>query len=140
MVYSKKNLHLCIIYTNKMKNLNLDPQFCPFKGENLEFETFTFSGGEPHIKINANIDSNTSVNITHRIQSFNDVGLICLAVDAIRRMDIHISSLCIPYFPAARQDRIMQVGEPLAVKVYADLINGLQIPTILFDLNRKLNQ
>ncbi len=105
--------------------LNLDEHFKPVGGKVIEYQSFTFSGGEPHIKINAAFDINEEITITHRLNSFNDLGMLCLAVDALKRMDAKVSKLVIPYFPSARQDRVMVKGEPLSVKVYADIINNL---------------
>lgn len=104
-----------------MNYLHLDSDFTPF-GKSIDFETFTFSGGEPHIKIKEAV--NDAVTITQRITSFNDIGFILLATDALRRMNVKEISLFIPYFPAARQDRVMVSGEPLSVKVYTDIINS----------------
>ncbi|MEO6178037.1 MAG: ribose-phosphate diphosphokinase [Flavobacterium circumlabens] len=120
--------------------LNLDPNFKPFKGQKeIEFKNFTFSGGEPHIKINPDFDVNQAVTITHRLNSFNDLGLLCLTVDALRRMEVKVISLFIPYFPAARQDRVMIKGEPLSVKVYADIINGMQLEKVfVFDAHSEV--
>lgn len=113
--------------------LNLDPAFQPIDGQNIDFETFTFSGGEPHIRIQA-FDTTKEVIVTHRIKSFNDLGLICVAIDALKRMGAHTIDLLIPYFPGARQDRVMVNGESLTVKVYADIINNLGIRSIkIFD-------
>ena len=106
--------------------LNLDQNFKPFYcREEIKFQNFTFSGGEPHIKINPDFDANQTITITHRINSFNDLGLLCITVDALKRMDVKDIDLFIPYFPAARQDRVMIKGEPLSVKVYADIINAM---------------
>ncbi|MBN8640828.1 MAG: ribose-phosphate pyrophosphokinase [Flavobacteriales bacterium] len=115
--------------------LNLDKNFQPIASENqIEFQSFIFSGGEPHIKISNNFDVNLTVTITHRINSFNDLGLLLLAVDALRRMNVKTIQAFIPYFPAARQDRLMIPGEPLSVKVYADIINNLNLDkVIVFD-------
>lgn len=115
--------------------LNLDKHFNPFNESNaLVFESFTFSGGEPHIKINSNLDCSKAITITHRVNAFNDLGLICLAVDALKRMGVKEMNLFIPYFPAARQDRVMVNGEPLSVKVYADIINSLHFNKVtIFD-------
>jgi ribose-phosphate pyrophosphokinase len=119
--------------------LNLDKTFTPIAGEEIQYESFTFSGGEPHIKINPSIDITKPVTITHRLNSFNDVGLLCLAVDALQRMDAIVDTLIIPYFPAARQDRVMVKGEPLSVKVYANIINGLQFKkVIVFDAHSEV--
>ncbi|MEM6684677.1 MAG: ribose-phosphate diphosphokinase [Bacteroidota bacterium] len=114
-----------------MNYLHLDSNFTPF-GTSIDFETFTFSGGEPHIKIKESVKG--AVTITQRIQSFNDVGLILLATDALRRMHVKEIQLFIPYFPAARQDRVMIPGEPLSVKVYAEIINSQQYEKVtVFD-------
>ncbi len=111
--------------------LNLDSNFKPLDGEEIQFESFTFSGGEPHIKIKTDLDTQKEVVVTHRLNSFNDVGLLCLAVDALKRMDITLSKLIIPYFPSARQDRVMTKGEPLSVKVYADIVNNLGFKKVI---------
>jgi ribose-phosphate pyrophosphokinase len=105
-----------------MKYLHLDPSFTPNE-KSIAFESFIFNGGEPHIKIT---DSNigNEVTITHRVNSFNDFGLLLIATDALRRMDVKIINVFIPYFPAARQDRVMISGESLSVKVYADILNA----------------
>lgn len=120
--------------------LNLDPKFKPFPREKeIIFQSFTFSGGEPHIKINPDFDVNQKVIITHRLNSFNDLGLLCITVDALRRMDVKIIELFIPYFPAARQDRVMIKGESLSVKVYADIINTLQLEKVfVFDAHSEV--
>jgi len=114
--------------------LNLDTTFKPLPGKEIEFQSFIFSGGEPHIKINPDTVPKETVWITHRVNSFQDLGMICLAVDALRRMDVEDINLYIPYFPAARQDRVMIKGEPLSVKVNAKIINALQLKKVrIFD-------
>jgi ribose-phosphate pyrophosphokinase len=120
--------------------LNLDQNFRPFTGQKeIDFKSFTFSGGEPHIKINPDFDVNQKITITHRLNSFNDLGLLCLTVDALRRMDVKVIDLFIPYFPAARQDRVMIKGEPLSVKVYADIINAMQLNKVfVFDAHSEV--
>lgn len=112
-----------------MKYLNLDEQFQPFD-KSIEFETFTFNGGEPHLKIKTTLESTDLVTITTRIRAFNDLGFVLLANDALRRMGVKKIHLLLPYFPAARQDRVMVKGEPLTVKVYAALINQCQFETV----------
>ena len=110
-----------------MVALNLDSTFRPFpQYKEVEFQAFSFAGGEPHIKIAPHtvIDK---VMLTHRLCSFNDFGLLLIAVDALRRLDVDHIEVFIPYFPAARQDRVMVEGEPLSVKVYADILNALDL-------------
>lgn len=120
--------------------LNLDKNFNPFGNEKtINFQSFTFSGGEPHIKIQSDFDVNETVTITHRLNSFNDLGLLCVTVDALRRMGVKIIDLFIPYFPAARQDRVMIPGEPLSVKVYADILNAMHLNKVtVFDAHSEV--
>ncbi|WP_406825953.1 ribose-phosphate diphosphokinase [Pedobacter sp. KACC 23697] len=115
--------------------LNLHPSFTPLGENNLiEYKSFLFAGGEPHIKISDHFDVGLPVTITHRINSFNDLGMICMAVDALKRMGVKEINLFIPYFPAARQDRVMIPGEPLSAKVYADMINAMALASVtIFD-------
>lgn len=110
--------------------LNLDREFRPWTGEEVSYESFVFAGGEPHIKIHGDL-AGRMVSVAHRINSFNDLGLLCISVDALSRMDAVLDTLFIPYFPAARQDRVMTKGEPLSVKVYANIINALGFKKVL---------
>lgn len=113
-----------------MKYLNLDTEFAPF-GKSIDFESFVFNGGEPHIKILERLTNEDEVTITIRIRSFNNVGLLLIATDALRRMEVGKIHLVVPYFPAARQDRLMVTGESLSVKVYADIINAQNYRSVL---------
>jgi ribose-phosphate pyrophosphokinase len=104
--------------------LNIDKSFNPFPNEELiSFESFTFSGGEPHIKINTDLIGVEQVVISQRVNSFNDFGLLLLAIDAVKRFNVKEINVFMPYFPAARQDRLMISGEPLSVKVYTEILN-----------------
>ena len=115
--------------------LNLDPLFQPFGNDtSVLFEQFTFSGGEPHIKILSDLTAVTTIKISTRIRSFNDMGLLLMAVDAVKRMGVEELHLILPYMPAARQDRLMVPGEPLSVKVYAEMINTMNFKSVhIFD-------
>lgn len=120
--------------------LNLDPSFNPSLSEReINFQSFTFAGGEPHIKITDNLNGVDHVTISHRIQSFNDVGLILLANNALKNAGVGKVSLVIPYFPAARQDRLMVDGEALSVKVYAEIFNQLNLSSVtVFDAHSEV--
>ena len=120
--------------------LNLDSQFAPFGKENsIEFQSFTFSGGEPHIKITSDLSNIKEVTVTTRTKSFNDFGLLLLAIDALQRFQIEKINVFIPYFPAARQDRVMVQGEPLSVKIYADILNALNLNKVtVFDAHSEV--
>ena len=56
---------------------------------------------------------------------------LCLAVDALRNMFVNYIEVFVPYIPYARQDRVMVPGEPLSIKVFANIINSLNLNKIL---------
>lgn len=115
-----------------MNFIHLDTAFGNI-AESILYKSFYFSGGEPHIKILQEIPGD-EVTVTTRLNSFNDMGMLLMATDAMRRMGVKKLHAVIPYFPAARQDRLMIPGEPLSVKVYADLLNAQQYESVtLFD-------
>lgn len=119
-----------------MKVINLDPYFIPTPHvPTIPFESFTFKGGEPHIKITNRIflreDLEKEVVITHRIHTFNDLGLLSVAVDALKRLGFKKLILILPYFPGARQDRVMVHGEPLTSAVYVKALDSLGLDEII---------
>ena len=116
--------------------INLDPTFNPFvsDAQSIPFESFTFPGGEPHIRITTDLSQVKEVYLSHRIRSFSDMGLLLVCMDAVRRAGVAHIHLHLPYFPGARQDRVMTPGESLTVKVYADLLNASGITSLhIFD-------
>jgi ribose-phosphate pyrophosphokinase len=142
-----------------MKYLNLSPGFNPYgahKEDIIKFDAFTFNGGEPHIKLNALFNTekeerhfvqakyttasvpvpplHNNVTVTTRIRSFGDMGMLLVAIEALRGLRYNHINLFLPYFPGARQDRRMVPGEPFTVKIYADLINRLGLDKVtIFD-------
>ncbi len=121
-----------------MKYLNLDPDFAPY-GEGIEFESFVFKGGEPHLKILTSLSEDDEVMITCRASNFEEFGKLLLAADAIKRFRVKRLEAFIPYFPAARQDRVMVPGEPLSVKVYAQMVNVMNFDQVyVFDAHSEV--
>jgi ribose-phosphate pyrophosphokinase len=120
-----------------MKILNLDPDFHIPAADSIGFETFTFHGGEPHLKLHlppASFYKKEEVLILQRIRRSGDFMLLLLATDALRRAGYRRLSVLLPYFPAARQDRVMTPGEPLSVKVYTQIINAQHFERVwIFD-------
>ncbi len=102
----------------------------------IEFTTFTFNGGETHLRLDAPVDADAEVTIRCRIRSGDDVMQLLLAVDALDRVGVPSSqiTLLLPYLPYARQDRVMVPGEPFSLKVFARLINALALREVrVFD-------
>lgn len=88
----------------------------------VTFSHRTFSGGEPHFEFFSDVIER-DVDIHTRIKSFNDLGDLLVATDALRRRGVSGISLTLPYFPGARQDRPFPKGA-FTLKVYADIINA----------------
>lgn len=82
---------------------------------------FVFGSGESHLQLLATPASH--VEILYRYSGDQSIVQLLLLTDALRRHGAKEVDLVIPYFPGARQDRVCNQGEPLSVKVYADLIN-----------------
>ena len=107
-----------------MKIINL---FEP--NELVELKKFT--GGECHVKFLTEFNETHKIRINTRLNSSDDVMNLCLAVDALRHMYVNYIEVFIPYIPYARQDRLMVAGEPLSVKVFATIINSLNLNKII---------
>lgn len=119
-----------------MKCLNLTDGFNPYnadKVECIEFESFIFSGGEPHIKLDLSCFSEEEdIIVTSRLNSMNDFMMLVVATEAISQSGYcKDRELFIPYFPGSRQDRRMIEGEPLTVKVFSSIINDLDYNQVL---------
>lgn len=110
-----------------MKTLNLSE-------ENTAVELKKFQGGECHLRLKEEFKAGDRVRINTRLNSSDDVMNLCLAVDALRHRFVEYIEAFIPYIPYARQDRVMVPGEPLSAKVFAGIINTLNLnKVIVFD-------
>lgn len=116
-----------------MKTLNL------FEA-NSSVEFKKFAGGECHLKLLEQYGSDDKVRINTRLNSSDDIMTLCLAVDALRTMFVNYIEVFIPYTPYARQDRVMVPGEPLSIKVFAGIINSLNLnKVIVFDAHSEVS-
>ncbi len=103
----------------------------PILVNDCEIKTFNFPGGECQVTLSPRTVIPKTV-IKGILNSANDIIALLLTVDAIRRILTTVTiDLIIPYFPYARQDRVCNPGEPLSVKVMANLINGLKCDRIV---------
>ena len=123
-------------------NSNFDLTDINLDRDNDLIKTFEFSSGcEPHIKSNsltknAHLFGNpkNGFRIICRIKNCNDIFKILLVTDALRRDygNRRYIEIFIPYLPFARQDRQMNMGEPLSIKVFADIINAQKYDSVIF--------
>ena len=101
---------------------------------NEQVELKKFAGGECHLKFLIPIEEGDKIRLTIRLNTSDDIMNLCLAVDALRTMNVHYIEAFIPYVPYARQDRVMVPGEPLSIKVFAKILNSLQLDKVfVFD-------
>lgn len=95
--------------------------------EKVHPDTFKFSAGEIQVKVPFAWSNPKEVQITARIKGSNGIMELLLVNDALIRMYGHGISrtLILPYLPYSRQDRVMNPGEALSSKVFAELINNM---------------
>ncbi|MBL7910104.1 MAG: ribose-phosphate diphosphokinase [Bacteroidia bacterium] len=98
---------------------------------NETVELKKFAGGECHVKFLTTFSENDKVHINTRLNSSDDLMNLCLAVDALRNMMVNYIEVFIPYIPYARQDRVMVPGEPLSIKVFANILNSLNLNKVM---------
>ena len=89
----------------------------------MNIERFNFPGGEVQVRV-TNTPLSPIHRITHHIRNSDDIMALLLLTDAMRRDNATNIALTLPYVPYARQDRVMQGGEALGIKVFCDLINA----------------
>ena len=116
-------------------------------GYNNVFKYFTFSGGEIHIELPTGIDKNysdflVSIDITAKITNSDSLMKLLMITDALRRKYVNPKiNVTIPYFPYARQDKIVVEGEALSIKVFTDIINLQNYNTVTtFDLHSDVSK
>lgn len=127
--------------SDQVFTLDLDKEFHPLSDYILtkknadefrvQFERGVFFGGEPHILIKQkNIPSDSELYISQRFTNVDSFFEILMAVDAAKRIGFQKLHLILPYFPAARQDRVCNEGEALTLKIFADLINQCSFDSV----------
>lgn len=100
----------------------------------IELSRFINTETRVHIK-------ETSVDEVVIVQSFSTpvdrhIVQFCLIADALKRMGSTSITAVIPYLGYSKQDKVFRSGEPLSVKVVANIIQTLPIKKVItFDLH-----
>lgn len=95
-----------------------------------------FSGGEVHLNAKDFFAEMPKDNCKHNdiiwapIHDSIDLMELLILTDAYKRHFGVTPSVCIPYIPYARQDRVANDGEALSIKVFADIINSQNYPSV----------
>lgn len=95
-------------------------------GREAPKSSFIFKGGEVQVAVALPSQGFSDVLIEAVLKDSNDVMELLMVTDAIKHqvpasLPIH---LVMPYVPYARQDRVMNPGEALSIKVFCNLINS----------------
>lgn len=95
----------------------------------ISVKMFTFTDGEEQIKLDSALEafcvSGDTIVIEHEIRSSVDFMRLVMvkdAIDSIRPFNAEVI-LVMLYVPYARQDRICEPGESLALRKFADILN-----------------
>lgn len=89
----------------------------------IEYKSFVFSGGEPHIEIDVDKVRYKRLVISYASKRTDDIVILLALVHALKAAKVAGIDLFIPYFPGARQDR-QENGWLFTVQMYADIINS----------------
>lgn len=90
----------------------------------LAFKTFTFSDGQPHIKVETHDLDFREVTIEVALRDCASLVLVLLAASVLRGMGYSSINLDVRYLLGARMDRALDVFQPFTLEVIARMINS----------------
>lgn len=103
----------------------------------LSFNSFQFSGGEWHIRLDDSFPILSGITIRAHLTNSDEILKLFLLTDALRRKypSVAIRLVC-PYLPYARQDRVCNPGEAFSLKLMCSLLNNMKYEKIeLWDVH-----
>lgn len=101
-------------------------------GESVPLSFWTFPGGERNVRIDFvnKYSPSAGVLIECIYKRSDDLVDLIMLVNALRQENLSNISLSIPYFPFARQDRVMTSGEANALQAISQVFNMLNLKCI----------
>ncbi len=95
-------------------------------------KTWKFPAGEVGVALTCGNIHRNDVWVEASMRNSDELIEFCMFIDAIRRKywDIRIVAR-FPYLPYARQDRVCHDGEALSIAVIANIINGLNLNSVI---------
>jgi ribose-phosphate pyrophosphokinase len=117
--------------------------------ETSQYKAWKFPGGEIHVKLEESAysrvkhpqggwidDKSSHVFITSYFTDNDDLILLALVVNALRKQGVKVVSVYIPYLPYQQADRYFSDGEPLGIKIATDILNNLPVDNwITYDVH-----
>lgn len=95
-------------------------------GDFKDYHAWKFPGGELHFKLKPT-SFQDSCRIYTRLNCSDDIILLCLAVDAVRKWKTDQIRVHIPYFPYQQADRLFGWGECFSLRVICNILNALPV-------------
>jgi ribose-phosphate pyrophosphokinase len=99
--------------------------------EDPNVEHITFPTGERHIRINPCVLVGKEDVVLVYNEPSGEIMKLAMAVDICRRAGVRSLTLLMPFVPYARQDRVHTEGDPLSIKVFANLINSMGFSRVI---------
>lgn len=98
----------------------------------VEFEQFTFNGGEEHVKFPQELNPPHNIQVMAYIKDSAGIMQLAMIKDALDGLnwDGVPISLRLPYIPYARQDRRCDHGEAFGLKTFANILNGMAFSSV----------
>lgn len=113
-----------------MRKLNLIDK----ERSDIDYEVIKFPDGQDHIKMRALWPSDREVKIITRLTSASDLFILLQATEVLQSTIKREIDLEITYLLAARMDRRMLQGEPITLKVVANILNAQDYRSVkIFD-------
>jgi ribose-phosphate pyrophosphokinase len=97
--------------------------------QEVGYESFTFNGGEEHVKLNMAWRTE-EVTIIAKIRSSKEALQLALIADALRNVGAKVLHLKMPYVPYGRQDRACEMGEAFSLRVFCDFLNSINFDSV----------
>lgn len=96
----------------------------------ITYKSLKFSGGEVQVKLDFIVKDSNFAEIFAHITSADQILELVMLVDALHNAGFTNLSLICPYLPYARQDRVMNAGEALSIKAFANILNSLNFTKV----------
>lgn len=98
----------------------------------IPFKSFKFPTGELHVQLEDwSIKAYRAVNLNFIFEKNEDIIELLLLCDALKRSELKVNQLFIPYVPFSRQDRVEKRGECFSLSVFANLINSIDADKVI---------
>lgn len=91
----------------------------------IEYTIDHFPDGQINIHLSNINRKNGNINIICRIVNSDDIMILLMVSDILKRQEIKIRNIYITYLLAARMDRVIDFDQPYTLKIVANVINSM---------------